>query len=65
MRNDFSKALFLFQSGKLDEAKNICEEILKQENIDYINLDQMFLDPKDYAKYFPILTPTFPFVPIL
>ena len=32
MGNDFSKALFLFQSGKLDEAKNICEEILKQEN---------------------------------
>ena len=40
MRNDFSKALFLFQSGKLDEAKNICEEILKQEssNSQVINL---------------------------
>jgi len=40
MRNDFSNALFLFQSGKLDEAKNICEEILKQErsNSQVINL---------------------------
>ena len=32
MINDFSKALFLFQSGKLDEAKNICEKILKKDN---------------------------------
>ena len=31
MKSYFSEALILFQSGKLNEAKNICEEILKQE----------------------------------
>ena len=46
------------KTGKLDNInKSSLIEILKQENIDYINLDQMFLDPKDYAEYFPILTP--------
>ena len=31
MKSKFSEALNLFQNGKLNKAKNICEEILKQE----------------------------------
>ena len=31
MKPDFSEALILFQNKKMNEAKNICEEILKQE----------------------------------
>ena len=31
MKSKFSEALNLFQNGKLKKAKNICEEILKQE----------------------------------
>ena len=31
MKFDFSEALILFKSGKLNEVKNICEEILKKE----------------------------------
>jgi len=31
MKSDFNEALILFQSRKLNEAKNICEEILKEE----------------------------------
>ena len=31
MKSNFSEVLILFQNGKLNEAKNICEEILKQE----------------------------------
>ena len=31
MKFNFSEALNAFQDGKLNEAKNICEEILKQE----------------------------------
>ena len=32
MKSKFSEALNLFQNGKLNKAKNICEEILKQES---------------------------------
>jgi len=31
MKSNFNEALNAFQDGKLNEAKNICEEILKQE----------------------------------
>ncbi len=31
MKSNFSEVLILFQNGKLNEAKNICEEILKEE----------------------------------
>ena len=31
MKPDFSEALILFKAGKLNEAKNICEKILKEE----------------------------------
>ena len=31
MKSNFSEALNLFQNGKLNEAKNTCEKILKQE----------------------------------
>ena len=31
MKSDFSEALILFKTGKLNEAKNICEKILKEE----------------------------------
>jgi len=31
MKSKFNEALNFFQNGKLNEAKNICEEILKQE----------------------------------
>jgi len=31
MKSNFSEVLILFQNGKLNEAKNICEKILKQE----------------------------------
>ena len=29
MKSDFSEALILLKTGKLNEAKNICEKILK------------------------------------
>ena len=32
MQNDLSKALNLFQNGRLEEAKNICLEVLKKNN---------------------------------
>ena len=32
MKSNFSEALILFQTGKLNEAKNACEEILEQKN---------------------------------
>ena len=31
MKSKFNEALNLAQNGKLNKAKNICEEILKQE----------------------------------
>ena len=31
MKSDFSEALILFKTGKLNEATNICKKILKEE----------------------------------
>ena len=32
MQKDLNKALNLFQNGRLEEAKNICLEVLKKNN---------------------------------